>query len=96
MQYLPESTNLETGSYAGLINKCKSMIYGLLCQREKGGQWEKFLDTIFVEFIGLQPYLDSINYWMLLGKLGSLKYLSYHYFRKTIFQCMNLLGDDDG
>ena len=34
----------------------------------------------------------SINYWALMGKLQALKYLSYEYFRKTIFECMNLVG----
>jgi len=35
---------------------------------------------------------DSINWWPLMGKLYMLKYLSYEYFRKTIFECINLVG----
>ena len=27
-----------------------------------------------------------------MGKVNMLKYMSYEYFRKTIFECMNLVG----
>ena len=30
----------------GYYNKLKGRIYGLLCEKEKEGSWEKFLDTI--------------------------------------------------
>ena len=36
----------------------------------------------------------TINYYILYYKLSSLKYLKYEYFRKTIFDCMNLIGKD--
>jgi len=84
-----------TDTFDGYLNKLKSKLYGLLCEREKDGEWEKFLDTIVIEFIGMQKELDSINYWYVLAKLQSLRYLSYNYFRKTIFECMNLLGGLD-
>lgn len=72
-------------------NKLKNRLFGLLCEREKDGEWEKFLDTIIIEVMGLKE-LKSINYWALFAKLCSLKYLSYEYFRKTIFECMNLVN----
>jgi hypothetical protein len=62
----------------------------LLCEKEKEGAWEKFLDTIIIELMGFQALDKTINYWTLIGKLGSLRYLSYEYFRKTVFECMNL------
>lgn len=65
----------------------------MLCEREKGGEWEKFLDSILIEVNGLGA--NCINWWALIGKLNSLKYLSYDYFRKTIFECMNLVSDLD-
>ena len=77
--------------FDGYKNKLKGRLYGLLCEKEKNGEWEKFLDSIIIELKGLGA--NSINYWPLLGKLSSLKYLSYDYFRKTIFECMNLVGD---
>lgn len=77
-------------TFDGYKNKLKGRLYGLLCEKEKNGEWEKFLDSIIIELQGLGA--DSINWWPLMGKLHMLKYLSYDYFRKTIFECMNLVG----
>jgi len=77
-------------TFDGYKNKLKGRLYGVLCEKEKNGEWEKFLDSIIIELEGLEP--NCINYWALLGKLNSLRHLSYEYFRKTIFECMNLVG----
>ena len=80
-------------TFEGYKNKLKGRLFGLLCEKEKNGEWEKFLDSILIELRGLGS--NSINWWPLLGKLKSLRYLSYEYFRKTIFECMNLVGGLD-
>ena len=72
-------------------SKLKGRLYGLLCEKEKDGEWEKFLDSIIIEVQGLGA--TTINWWPLMGKLFMLRYLSYEHFRKTIFECMNLIGD---
>lgn len=77
-------------TFEGYKNKLKGRLYGVLCEKEKNGDWEKFLDSILIELRGLGP--NSINYWTLIGKLGSLHLLNYDFFRKTIFECMNLVG----
>lgn len=77
-------------TFEGYRNKLKGRLYGLLCEKEKNGEWEKFLDSIIIELKGLGS--NSINWWPLIGKLSSLRYLSYDYFRKTVFECMNLVG----
>ena len=77
-------------TFDGYKNKLKGRLYGLLCEREKDGEWEKFLDSLIIEMSGLQA--NSINWWSLMGKLNMLKYLSYEYYRKTIFECINLVG----
>ncbi len=77
-------------TFDGYKNKLKGRLYGVLCEKEKNGEWEKYLDSIIIELEGLEP--NCINYWALLGKLNSLKRLSYEYFRTTIFECMNLVG----
>ena len=78
--------------YDGYLNKLKSKLYGLLCECEKGREWEKFLDSILIELMGVDESERSINYYILFKKLSSLKYLSYKYFRTTIFDCMSLIG----
>ena len=76
----------------GYYNKLKNRLFGLLCEREKNGEWEKFLDTILAELLGSEELHKSIHYYTLYAKLSSLRYLRYEYFRKTIFDCMGLLG----
>ena len=78
-------------TFEGYKNKLKGRLYGVLCEKEKeSGDWEKFLNSILIELKGLEP--SSINYWPLIGKLNSLRFLNYKYFRTTIFECMNLIG----
>lgn len=76
----------------GCDNKLKSKLYGLLCEREKDREWEKFLDSILIELLGYPEEQKTINYYMLFYKLSSLRYLRYDYFRSTIFDAMNLVG----
>lgn len=73
-------------------NKLKSKLFGLLCEREKGRDWEKFLDSILIELMGYSEEERSINYYILFHKLSSLKFLRYEYFRATIFDCMELIS----
>lgn len=57
-------------------NKLKSKLFGLLCEREKGRDWEKFLDSILIELMGYSEEEKTINYYTLYHKLSTLKYLS--------------------
>ena len=77
---------------AGYCNKLKGRLYALLCEREKNGEWLKFLDTIIIELMGCESQEQTINYWVLIGKVSALRFLNYEYFRKTVFECMNLIG----
>lgn len=76
-------------------DKMKKKLYGLLREREKDGEWEKFLDTILVELLGYQEEKKTIEYYSLFYKLAACKYLSFKYYRKTIFECMNLFDRID-
>ena len=73
-------------------NKLKSKLFGLLCEREKGRDWEKFLDSILIELMGYSEKERTINYYILFHKLSTLKYLRYEYFRGVIFDCMDLIS----
>ena len=74
------------------LNKLKKKYYGLLCEKEKKRDWEKFLDSIIIELYGFPEEERSINWVELVNKTNSLRYLDYEYFRKTIFECMGLLS----
>ena len=73
-------------------NKLKSKLFGLLCEREKGREWEKFLDSILIELMGYSEEEKTIDYYILFHKLSTLKFLRYDYFRGTIFDCMDLIS----
>lgn len=72
--------------------KFKNKLFGLLCEYEKNGTWEKFLDSILIELLGIPFEERSINYYTLYSKLSSLRYLRYEYFRSVIFECIELVG----
>lgn len=80
----------------GYSNKLKNRLFGLLCEFEKGGEWLPYLDSLVIELLGFQEDQKTINYYVLLNKLNSLRYLRYEYFRKTIFDCMGLISKEDG
>lgn len=76
----------------GYNNRLKNKLFGLLCEFEKNGEWESFLDSIIIELNGVPKEEQTINYLTLMHKINSLRYLKYEYFRKTIFDCMNLIS----
>ena len=78
-----------------LSAKLKSQLYGLLCEYEKNREWESFLDSIIIELLGYPEEERTVSYYRLFHKVSSLRYLSYKYFRTTIFDCMNLISKVD-
>ena len=78
-----------------LLNaRLKGQLYGLLCEYEKDRDWEAFLDSIIIELMGLPEEEKTANYYVLFHKVSSLRYLSYKYFRTTIFDCMTLISKE--
>lgn len=76
----------------GYNNNLKNRLFGLLCEYEKGREWQKFLDSILIELMSYPEDYKTINYYRLYTKVSSLRYLSYKYFRSTVFDCMSLLS----
>ena len=72
-------------------DKLKNRLYGLLCEREKEGEWEKFLDSLLIELYEFDDEQKTINYYRLIEKMSKMKYLRFSYFRPLIFECMNLI-----
>lgn len=70
--------------------KLRSELFGLLCEYEKDRNWERFLDSILIELLEIEEERKTLVYYKLYSKISSLRYLSYKYFRATIFDCMNL------
>ena len=45
--------------------RLKSQLYGLLCEYEKGRDWEAFLDSIIIELIGYPEEEKTASYYKL-------------------------------
>lgn len=72
----------------------KNKLYGLLCEKEKDGSWEEFLDNILIDLYKFSDNKEgNYNYYLLITKLNSCRYLAYKYYRKNIFECMNLIDE---
>lgn len=84
--------DLEKEVHESYQNKLKNKLYGLLCEFERNREWEKYLDSIIIEVKNFSDEEKTVNYYILIDKLTSLRYLRYEYFRSTIFECMTLVG----
>ena len=73
----------------------KNRLYGLLCEREKDGSWEDFLDNILLDLNNFNEKDRTYEYYVLVSKLSSCRYITYKYYRKVIFECMNLIDRMD-
>lgn len=89
------NSNIIVQRFQSLINQ----VYKLLPIREENLDWKKPLQTIMEELAGMQRLLncgDSENYLTLLNKLEGLYLLqsndSFKNYRRTIFECLNLMN----
>lgn len=81
------------------LKRLINQIYKILPSREEGLDWKKSLETILEEFSGM----DSLFYshhsilFSLMCKLEGLSFLvkesDFQLFRKTIFECISLVGE---
>ena len=75
-----------------LINQ----IWKLIPMRENGEDWQKQLDTIMLEIVGLNNiFIDNPLFLQLLAKLEGLKSMevSFGLYRKTVFETISLLQE---
>lgn len=72
-------------------NSLKNKLFGLLRERERDREWIACLEAIQIELMGVPEEERTINYYHLCWKINSLRYLSFPYFRTTIFDCMTIL-----
>lgn len=73
-------------------NKLRNRYFGLLREFEQGREWEKFLDSIFLELYDFSEENRTPAYLALIAKTSALRYVKYEYFRRLIFDCMDLIS----
>lgn len=81
------------------LQKQTNQIYKLLPLKEEKGDWGKLLNTIILEFVGMDSVLFGMHDYLfpLLCKLESLTVLvqdtDFLLYRKTIFECLSIVGE---
>ena len=77
-----------------------NQVYKLLPMREEKKQWEKPLETVIEELVGLKRLFigwQEESFLILLCKLQGMfelkKEEDFFLYRRTIFECLSLLGD---
>lgn len=61
--------------------------------RENEEDWEKQLDTVLLEIVGLNEIFIGPLFLPLISKLEGLKIKDsgFDFYRKTVFECINIL-----
>ena len=61
--------------------------------RENEEDWQKQLDTVLLEIVGLNEIFVGPIFLPLISKLEGLKVqeTSFDLYRKTVFECINIL-----
>lgn len=85
--------NIKDGDLKSYLSILKNKVYKLLPLREEGLEWEKHLTTILIEISGLDELLQSqVELIELSAKLeGLYKLEEFMLYRKTIFECLNII-----
>ena len=86
---------LEKVDFDVYLTGMKNKIYKLLPLREESLEWGKYLTTILVELNGLDELLCNRIYLIsLLAKLeGLYKLEDFMIYRRTIFECLNIIDE---
>lgn len=72
--------------------------YKLLPMRQQGKDWEKLLQTLIQQLVGMKRLIakDEDDFFLILCKMEGLLTLTEEkdmkLFRKTIFECLSLLS----
>lgn len=90
---------IETEVFIEYLKRLTNQIYKLLPSREEGLDWKKPLTTILEELAGTKRLLTNyqLKIFTLMCKLEGLFILEdekhFFLFRKTIFECLNIVGE---
>ncbi len=77
------------------VIRLTNQIWKLIPMRENNEDWEKQLDTVIIQITGLNKiFLYSPLFLELLSKLEGLNEIrSFELYRKTVFECINLIQE---
>ena len=78
------------------ITRLTNQMWKLIPMRENEENWEKQLETVIVEVVGLNEiFVMCPTFLQSLSKLEGLrvKETNFELYRKTVFECINLIQE---
>ena len=79
------------------LERITNLTFKLLPNREEGNDWKTPLQSLIIELAGMARLLDQTSLFSLLCKMEGLQTLQseddFLKFRRTIFDCLNILQD---
>ena len=77
------------------IRRLTNQLWKLIPMRENEEDWQKQLDTVILEFVGLNEIFVGPFFLQALSKLEGLKVkeVDFDFYRKTIFECISLIQE---
>jgi len=94
--YLNHDVYIETEAVIKNFNRITNLVYKLLPLKEEEKDWQKLLENLIIELEGMNMLLIDQHdlLFQLLCKMKGLFKISSNFelFRRTIFDCLNLLG----
>lgn len=75
------------------IRRLTNQLWKLIPMRENEEDWQKQLDTVILEFVGLNEIFIGPTFLQALSKLEALKVkeVDFDFYRKTVFECISLI-----
>lgn len=77
------------------VIRLTNQIWKLIPMRENDENWNKQLETVIIQIVGLQKiFLYDPLFLELLSKLEGLEAArTFEFYRKTVFECINLIQE---
>ena len=72
-----------------------NQLWKLIPMREHEEDWQKQLDTVILEMVGLNEIFIGPLFLQMLSKLEGLRVseTNFELYRKTVFECISLLQE---
>ena len=77
------------------VRRLTNQLWKLIPMREHEEDWQKQLQTVLLEIVGLNKLFVGPLFLPLISKLEglSVKETDFDFYRKTVFECINLLQE---
>ena len=77
------------------VKRMTNQLWKLIPMREHEEDWQKQLDTVILEIVGLNEIFIGPLFLQMLSKLEGLRIqeTTFELYRKTIFECISILQE---